>query len=94
MTNNYACYISFPCPECGLVITPSGLALSVTNPNLHGVSLEQACRDGNVTLQTLQSILTTQFECETPHKPVCPADAGKVTLVGVAPADRSSDQSG
>jgi len=94
MTDNYACYISFPCPECGLVIAPSGFALSVTNPKLHGVSLEQAYRGGNVTLQTLQTILTTQFECETSHKPVCPADAGTVTLVGEAPADRSNDQSG
>ena len=73
---------------------PRNFSFDSFNSNLHGLTLEQAYRDGTITQRTLQAILTTQFLCELEDKLVRPADAGKVTLEGVAPADRSSDQSG
>ena len=77
---NYICYISFPCPECGRLITPSDYALSVLNPKLHGISLAQAYHQGDVLKETVHTILTTDFECEI-HKGVRPLDIATVTLV-------------
>jgi hypothetical protein len=73
---------------------PRNFAIGVASPDLHGVSLEQAYRDGTITLRMVQDILAKEFLCDLEDKFVRPADAGKVTLEGVAPADRSSGLSG
>jgi alkyl hydroperoxide reductase subunit AhpF len=79
---NYTCYIRFPCPQCGWVITPSDICLSVLNPKLHGVSLEQAYHQGDVLKETVHAILTRNFECEMQNKAVRPLDIATITLVG------------
>jgi hypothetical protein len=76
------------------VITPRDFALSVLDPSLHGVSLEQACRDGKVDPQTVREILAREFLCEMENKLVRPPDIAKVFLEGEGRADQSNDQSG
>lgn len=85
---NYKCFISFPCPVCGAVISPTDYAFSVLASNLEGISLEnglslgEAYRLGVVDKSTVDSILTKDFECLLGHSRVHPAGLDEVALVG------------